>query len=465
MSATPRPAPLSYAVAVVSVLVATLVRLAFGDLLPERAPYATFVLAVFFTVWYGGLRPALLCLALSAVAATVFIRPLGTPISENVDDWVTLLLFFLVCGVAIWLSEVLRAARLRAEAHAADAAEQRERLRTTLASIGEGVIVTDPRGRITLLNGVAESLTGWPAAEAAGRALEEVFVIVNEQTGQRAENPTARVLREGVVVGVANHTVLVDRSGAHLPIDDSAAPIRDGQGTLLGAVLVFRDVSARRRAEQASQFLARASTALASLVDYQSTLEKVARLAVPFFADWCAIDMVEPDGSLRRVVVAHVDPARVQLAHELQQRYPPNVDSPRGVYAVLRTGRPEMAQDITDAMLVAGARDEDHLRLLRALGLRSYVCVPLAIRGKVLGVLTFVTAESGRRFTETDQSLAEDLAHRAAVAVENARLYSEAKEADRRKDEFLAMLAHELRNPLAPIQNALSILEGGNEDH
>src|SRR5439155_1547790 len=171
----------------------------------------------FFTVWYGGIGPSLLCLALSTFAAAFFVRPVGGPGIEGVEGWVSLLLFLFVGGVAIWLSESLRLAWLRAEAVAEEAAEQRERLRTTLASIGDAVLVTDDRGRVTLLNGVAESLTGWPAAEAFGRPLEEVFVIVNEQTGGPVENPVARVLREGVVVGLANHTVLIDRGGTRRP--------------------------------------------------------------------------------------------------------------------------------------------------------------------------------------------------------------------------------------------------------
>ncbi len=128
--------------------------------------------------------------------------------------------------------------------------EQREWLSVTLASIGDAVITTDTEGRVTFLNGVAQALTGWRSEEAQGQPLEAVFPILNEQTRQPVENPVERVLREGVVVGLANHTVLIARDGAERPVDDSAAPIRDGTGKMIGVVLVFRDVAEQRRAEQ-----------------------------------------------------------------------------------------------------------------------------------------------------------------------------------------------------------------------
>jgi signal transduction histidine kinase len=193
-------------------------------------------------------------------------------------------------------------------------------------------------------------------------------------------------------------------------------------------------------------------------VDYASTLRKVARLAVPFFADWCVVDMAEPDGSLRRLAVAHVDPAKVQLADELQQRYPPDRHDAHGPYQVLRTGEPEMMQEIDYSGLMMSTRDKEYLRILQGLGLKCYMCVPIRALDKLLGVFTFVSAESGRRYGPGDLRLAEDLAYRAAIAIENARLYGELQDADRRKDEFLATLAHELRNPLAPLRNALELL-------
>jgi PAS domain S-box-containing protein len=351
-----------------------------------------------------------------------------------------------------------RAAREAAEAAAGVIRAQREQLRVTLESIGDAVIATDAEGRVTLLNPVAQALTGWGPEEAAGRPLGAVLDIKNEQTGRPAENPVARVLREGVVVGLANHTALTARDGTVRPIEDSAAPIKDEQGRTRGVVLVFHDVTERRRAERAARFLADASAALAALADRESTLQKVARLAVPFFADWCAVDMLEADGLPHRVAVAHVDPSRVRLAHELHRRYPPDPAASYGVWHILRTGESEMTPEITDAMLAATVKDEELLRTLRQLGLRSYIGVPIRVRDRALGVLTFVAAESGRRYGPADLAVAQDLGQRVAIAVENARLYGELKEADRKKDEFLAMLAHELRNPLAPLRNATQIL-------
>jgi PAS domain S-box-containing protein len=329
-----------------------------------------------------------------------------------------------------------------AEARRAEQAEraQREQLRVTLESIGDALVVTDAQGRVTLLNPVAEALTGWARQDAAGQPLSKVFRIVNEKTGQAAESPVERVLREGAVVGLANHTVLIARDGTRRPIDDSAAPIRDEQGRVAGVVLVFRDISGRRRAEQTARFLADASASLATLVDYRSTLQTVARLAVPYFADWCAIDMVEPDGSLQRLAVAHVDPAKVELAHRVYQRYPPDPAAPHGPPHVIRTGRSELVPEITDAMIVAAGRDEGHLKLLRELGLKSYLCVPLAVQGKSLGAISFIAAESGRRYDERDLAVAEDLAHRAGISIENARLYGELRDALRQKEESLALL-------------------------
>ena len=458
--------------------------------------------------------------------------------------------------------------------------KESEWLRVTLASIGDAVITTDAEGRVTSLNPVAESLTGWSEQEAQGQPINSVFHIINEQSHEPVENPATTALREGRIVGLADHTVLITKDGTERAIDDRAAPLRTETGKISGGVLIFRDVTetrraaevhlrlsaivessddaiisktldgiivswnkgaeriygytaeevigkplsilippdhpdelpeimeqlkrgeriehfetkrlrkdgsqvdvsltispvkradgeiigaskiarditVRKRAEQTTRFLADASAALAELTDYESTLQKVASLAVPLFADWCAVDVQEADGSFRRLAVTHIDPAKEQLVRELEGRYPPRLSDRHGVMKVLRSGQPDWAAEIPDSLLTELAQDEEHLRLLRNLGLKSYICVPLKSRTKALGALTFVTAESSRMYNAQDLQAAEDLAHRAVIAVENASLLAALKDSDRRKDEFLAMLAHELRNPLAPIRNAVQIL-------
>lgn len=189
---------------------------------------------------------------------------------------------------------------------------------------------------------------------------------------------------------------------------------------------ITRIAAEREAARQGAklEFLAEAAGELAGSLDYEVTLANVARLAVPTFADWCAIDVVD-DGRLRRLAVAHVDPDKVQLAHELAERYPPDRDAPRGAWHVLRTGRSELIPVITDEMLTAAAVDEEHAAIARALHLRSALSVPLVARDRVLGVMTWVAAESERHFTADDLALAEELAQRAAVSLDNAELHSQ----------------------------------------
>lgn len=186
--------------------------------------------------------------------------------------------------------------------------------------------------------------------------------------------------------------------------------------------ITAQEEAARQTAKLA--FLAGVSTELASSLDYEVTLANVARLAVPTFADWCGIDVVE-DGRLHRVAVEHVDPAKVQLARDLAERYPADPEAPTGAWHVMRTGRSELIREITDEMLAAGAVDEEQLRIARDLHLRSVLTVPLVARSRVLGVITWVLAESERLYDEADLTLAEELAKRAAVAIDNAELHSQ----------------------------------------
>jgi PAS domain S-box-containing protein len=207
-----------------------------------------------------------------------------------------------------------------------------------------------------------------------------------------------------------------------------AVPIRDEAGEVLFWAGTATDIHDRKRTEEAQRFLLDAGAELASSLDYRSTLGAVARLAVPQIADWCSVLLVEDDGSLRELVVVHSDPQYVTLAAELQERYPPDPDAPRGAAAVIRSGVPELLSEITDELLAEAAVDELHLDLLRGLGISSAVSVPLIARGRTLGAITLVGSGPDRRFGEDDLYLAEELARRAATAIDNAHLFRQAEE-------------------------------------
>lgn len=282
MSSTSRTISLHYGGAVVLSALAVVLRLLLDPLLGDHFPLITLFTAVVFVAWYAGRGPALLSLILGAVAGDYFFfHPRYSYTIGHAEDQTGLALYGVLGIVSIGLFESLRNARRRAEdkerqlekevaarrAAEQDLAEEGERLRTTLASIGDAVITTDAEGRITSLNAVAEALTGWTKAEATGQPLDVVFRIVNEETSQTVQNPATKALHEGVIVGLSNRTLLIALDGKERPIDDSAAPIRGKAGEIIGCVLVFRDISERRHLDNENASRLRAARLLASIVE------------------------------------------------------------------------------------------------------------------------------------------------------------------------------------------------------
>ncbi len=359
--------------------------------------------------------------------------------------------------------------------------QARDWLDKTLGSIGDGVIATDASGRVTFLNETAQALTGWTQEEAVGTPLDQVFAITSEKTGAIAENPVTLALTENKAVGIVNHTLLTSKDGRKIPIDDTAAPIRNSQGELVGGVLVFRDVMERRKAElfeaavkERYRFFAEASRELSSSLDYEQTLQHVARLAVPNFADYCIVDLLE-EGRIHSVAHAHIDPPKEALLVEKRVRFPLRIQQNHPVAEVLRTGKTILIPKTLDETLVAVAEDDEHLALLRRLAQHSAIVVPLKARDNTLGTITFATgcAESGRAYDESDLAWATEIAQRAALALDNARLYRGTREARQAAEKSRAALAqindelqqftfatsHDLREPLRTINIYAQMLQ------
>ncbi len=236
-------APLSaYGFAVLTVFLATAITWAV-PLLGTRIPFALFYAAIFLSTWYGGRWPGLLAIALSTLTSAYFFLPPQYSLAIGVENVLLLSVFLFVSLGINYLMDKRRLADARERA-------SRERLLTTLKSIGDAVMTTDATGRVNFMNPVAEELTGWTLAEARGLPLREVFLIVNEQTRLEVESPVEKVLATGAIVGLANHTMLLGRHGRETPIDDSGAPICGDDGDIIGVVLVFRDITERRQAEE-----------------------------------------------------------------------------------------------------------------------------------------------------------------------------------------------------------------------
>ena len=703
---------MEYALAVASVIAATIGRWLLDPALGEHFPFAVYLIAVAFTAWFTRLGPSLVALILGGLAAELFFVPplwtfaffLGSAASRIG------LALYLVVGVAmIAICEASRQARRGADL-------RRQELEITLASIGDGVITTDSDGCIASLNPVAEALTGWSQREAAGRSLDAVFRIVNEESRETVDNPVAKVLLTGTILGLGNHTILIAKDGTERPIDDSAAPIRDAEGNVLGVVLIFRDVTERRRAERERlqlaaivnssddaiigkdlegtitswnrgaeklygytaaeivgkpisvlmppdeqdrlpailerlkrgeaiahyetarirkdgarvqvsvaispvqdstgrvmgasaiardisarrkaeealreiqsrnaaminaaidgmitideqgrivefnpaaeqifgysrsealgremaeliiperlrerhragiahylatgegpvlnrhiempairsdgsefpvelaitrinehgpplftgyvrdigerkraeehmKFLAHASELFASSLDFDTTMKNIVRLAVPTLADWAVVDIAsrESDAPYRRLAVVHVDPAKTEMAMELRRKYPPDPSKDRILHAI-QTGESELVTQVPEERLREASQSEEHFQILKELGIVSWMIVPLRFRDVPIGAVTFVSSDSKRRFTKSDLAHAEEFARRASTAFENSRLYSDAQQANRAKDNFLATLSHELRTPMTSILGWARMLGEGDLD-
>jgi PAS domain S-box-containing protein len=323
---------------------------------------------------------------------------------------------------------------------------QLEFSRAVTNHLAEGVCALDASGRTTFVNPAAEELLGWSEADILGRPFHEVVHPCRD--GGAPCRIAAALAPERM--GEDQEDEFVRKDGTALPVAWRAAPIAGGADSQ-GTVVSFRDLTATLRARHAERLLAEAGRVLAETLDEGATLSRIARLVVPDMADWCMVVLVER-GEARRVAVEVADPLRMEAARDLLDRYPIDVNAAHGVGRVLRTGEPELLQDARSFV----AEDEPgaplRRELLERIGLTSFIAVPLSARGRLLGVLDFATSSSGRRYGAEDLALALALAERCALAIDNARLYREARDATAARDDVLSIVSHDLKNPIAAIK-------------
>jgi PAS domain S-box-containing protein len=457
---------LRYGFAFLLTFLGILIRIPLASVLGAEVPFILFFPVVTLSAWYGGLGPGLLATALSALAATFLYADTANILAiKDFPGLIRLLLFIGGASFISWICGALRTANQRANGLVKlyeKTAVADSKLAAIVEFSDEAIIGKSLEGIITSWNRGAEKIYGYTVSEVTGR---HISILAPPERYQEMEE-ILEMIRRGERVEHSN-TVRVRKDGRRIDIALTVSPIKDTDGQIIGASTIARDITEQRRREQAERFLAEASTTLASSLDYETTLATVAQLAVPHFADWCGVDMVNEDGTVSRLAVAHVDPEKIVWAHELQQRYPPDPAEPHGVHNVLRTGESEFYPDIPDELLVQGARDAEHLELMRQIGFRSAMVVPLKARGRTLGVITFVNAESNRHHIKEDLALAEDLANRAALAVDNAYLYRVEQltrlAAERASDHLMRLQAVTtvLSQSLTSQQVAAAVIEQG----
>ena len=374
------------------------------------------------------------------------------------------------------------------------------------------IFALDAGGNIATWNKGAKRLKGYSANEIIGRHFS-TFYPEKDVAARKPQRELELAAKQG---RVEDEGWRIRKDGSRFWANVIITALRGPDGTLIGFAKVTRDLTARITAEEQerrvavkeaqrvastellqeleqphaqleetlaemeearqalesaegrTRFLVEVGDALSASLEYEKNLEALTRKVVPELADWCVVEMAEDGGvHSRQLAVAHVDPEKVSLAHELRRRYPQR-DASAGAARVMRTGKPEVYTDVTEDMVAAAAQDEDHLRMLRALSLKSAMIVPLIARGRTLGTLTLVAAESGRRFVKADLAFAMEIGRRAAVAIDNASLHAEAVEARRAaeraadvKTRFLAVMSHELRTPLNAIVGYAELIAMG----
>lgn len=335
-----------------------------------------------------------------------------------------------------------------------------ENSEATFRTLVEGVrdyaiFMLDPDAKVSSWNPGAERILQYGSQEIIGKPESVLYSAEDVRDGRPARN-LARATIEGQS---EDEWWRVRKDGSRFWASVNSTAIYDQTGKLQGYAKVVRDLSERKRVEERQQFLAYATTQIGETLDAMRIVAKVAELAVPEWADLCLVDLKSQDGAFERVILKHKDPKGEELLQELQNRYWPFLDLPVGPNRSIRTGQPVIVPLIEDSVLLAFAKDPGHVEKLKELGIISFVSVPLFAAGRVVGAVTFGSTHSGLRYNNSDLEFFEELGRRASSAIENARLYDELKRATSLREEVVAIVSHDLKNPLTTVETSLTILK------
>ncbi|HEY9696105.1 MAG TPA: PAS domain S-box protein [Trichocoleus sp.] len=383
---------------------------------------------------------------------------------EASSKWLEIHVYPCKMGFSIYFRDITGRKRDKAQRQQAEAAlrQSESHFRLIVESAKDYAIFSlDLNGIITSWNTGAERLLGYKEAEIIGAHSRIIFTPEDKEQGQ-AEQERQTALTEGRAEDNRWH---VRKDGSRFFASGLMTQLHDEAGNLQGLVKILRDVTESHQAEEREQFLAQANAVLAESIDYKTTLFNIARLAVPFLADFCFFDVLNANHQIERVGWHHGDPAKQSWFEQLRHYGPSSDWENHPITSVLISGTANLVPEVTEEWMQTAATSDDHLQFIQDSQVRSLITVPLIAHGQKLGVLTIcLTAASNRQYNQADLALAEELGHRAALALDNAQLYQEAQQANRTKDEFLAVLSHELRSPLNPILGWIQLLRRGHLD-
>jgi PAS domain S-box-containing protein len=428
-----------------------------GIIVPS--PGVLIIAVVIYSAFAGGLGPGLISAAISVAYMAQALRLPGPGLHYSSNGLGHLVATALIMPGVATLIAFLKArldaiiARERELRRIAEAAHAEISFQAGLLdAVAQAVLAVDLAGNISYMNRNAEKTYGWTAAEAIGQPIAEL--LLPEESREQGKRAVARLLDGESWSG---DMIVRRKNGTRFNALVVASPIRDAKGQPRGGVTVSSDLTERLRAAHEQKFLAEAGQVLSSSLDVQTTLESVAKLAVPFLADFCLVDVLN-DGELNRVGVAHVRHDLANVANALRD-FPPDAQGDSAVANVVRSGAPFIVDSIPQAAI--HTLDRAYRDLIVQLGPRSCMIVPIMARGAVVGTISFVSSTDEHRYGEADLALAEELARRAGVALDNARLYHEAQAANQAKSDFLAVVSHELRTPLTTIMGYTDLLLTG----